>query len=529
MKRLFTARKVNLATLLSLLVSTSVIFTLMILTISTYHSNKESLITTYLTQNFSKAEKMSHSVESLFVAMRTNLESTVDFLEAHEEMSDQEIQEQLELLRISSGYFSSFSWVDETGLVRVISPISIGLKGERITSGITKEVLDAEEPALTPPYIGPSNRLLILMTQPIYSEDGTYRGMVGGTIYLQEPNVLNDLLGNDEIEQNGSHYFVVGPQGTMLYHPENRLIGEDASENVLVRKLTQGKSGMELVPSNIGIPMLAAYSYVPEADWGIVQQTPYSFVEGLLADQIQDLLINILVPFLLLLLLSIFIARKLAEPFIRLGNLVNRLAEGKTVAEPLKEALMEPHWNREAHLLTKSVSIAFETLERNNQQLSQSASTDSLTGLQNRRKMDEVLNAWSREHRLFSLLVLDIDHFKSINDTYGHQTGDETLKKLAETIQKVARNNDHCFRYGGEEFVLLLADTDMPGAYNLAEKIRGKVEQTNLIPGRTITVSIGLSEFPKHTKSADELFKLADKALYESKFEGRNRTTVYSN
>lgn len=528
MKRLFTSQRVNLATLLSFLVSTSVIFTLLILTISTYHSNKESLVTTYLSLNSSKADKMSHSVESLFISMRTNLETTASFLEEHEEMSDREIHEQLELLRTSSGYFNSLSWVDETGLIRVISPISIGLKGMKITTGVTKEVLDSRKPMLTTPYIGPSNQLLILMSQPIYSKDGAYRGMIGGTIYLQEPNVLNHILGNDEIDTSGSHYYVVGPKGTILFHPEKRLIGENALENPLVRKLTQGNSGTALAENSIGIPMLAAYSYVPEAEWGIVQQTPYSYVQDLLIDQLLQLLKHVLLPFLLLLLLSVLIARKLAAPFIRLGNLVDRIASGKPVPQPLKKELVKPHWNREADLLTKSVAIAIEVIEKNNQQLSHSALTDSLTGLPNRRKLDEILSLWSSENRLFSLLILDIDHFKSINDKYGHQQGDETLRKLAETIQMSVRNNDHCYRYGGEEFVLLLPNTDTLGAYNVAEKIREKIEKTDLVPESTVTVSIGLSEFPMHTNSLPELFRLADKALYESKFEGRNRITIAS-
>ncbi|WKA54737.1 sensor domain-containing diguanylate cyclase [Planococcus shixiaomingii] len=525
MKRLFNTRKVNLATLLTFLVSASVILTLLILTISTYHSNKESLMTTYLSLNYSKAEKMSNSVESLFGSMRTNLESTVDFLEEHEEMSDQEIHEQLELLRKSSSYFNSLSWVDETGLVRTISPVSIGLKGTKITSGVTKDVLDAKKPMLTTPYIGPSNRLLVLMSQPIFSKDGTYRGIISGSIYLQEQNALNHILGNDAAEKNGSYYFVVGPEGTLLFHPERKLIGENVYKNPVVQKLTHGKSGMELVTNTKGIPMLAAYSYVPEAGWGVVQQIPYSYVHSLLVDQLQNLLVNVLLPFLILLLLSIFIARKLAKPFIYLADLANRLAEGKDVSQSLKNTLRQSHWNREADLLTKSFAHALELLEKNTEKLTQSALTDSLTGLPNRRKLEEILNTWSSDGRHFSLLVLDIDHFKSINDTYGHQMGDETLKTLAETIQAITRNNDYCFRYGGEEFVLLL-DTNAAGAYKVAEKIRQKIEKTMVIPGRTITVSLGISEFPKHTNSVQELFELADKALYESKLGGRNRITI---
>ena len=528
MKRLINIRKVNLATLLTVLVAASVILTLLILTVSFHQSNKESLMTTYLSLNYSKADKMSHSVESLFGSMRTNLESTVDFLESHEDMTDQEIRTQLELLRTSSGYFNSLAWVDETGLVRTISPVSIGLEGTTITSGVTKDVLDAKMPGLTTPYIGPTNRLLILMSQPLYSKDGTYRGMIGGTIYLQEANVLNNVLGNDAVEKNGSYYYVVGPKGSLLFHPERKLIGVNVSQNPIVKKLTQGKSGMELVTNTKGIPMLAAYGHVPGADWGIVQQTPYSFVHGLLMDQLQQLLKNGLLPFLLLLLLSIFIARKLAAPFIRLADLVNRLGEGKEISQPLQDALIKPHWNREADLLTKSVVVAFDLLDKNNQQLTLSALTDSLTGLPNRRKMDEVLNGWASENRLFSLLVLDIDHFKSINDTYGHQMGDETLKTIAATIQTVIRKRDYCFRYGGEEFVLLLLETDALGAYHLAEKIRERIEGIQIIPGKTITVSLGLSEFPTHTNSVDELFRLADQALYQSKAEGRNRITISS-
>lgn len=528
MKHLFKTQKVNLATLLTFLVSASVILTLLFLTVSSHNSNKESLVTTYLSLNYSKSEKMSHSVESLFGSMRTNLETTANFLEKHEGMTDQEIHENLELLRISSGYFNSLSWIDETGKIRAISPVSIGIKGKTITTGVSKDALDAKKPALTTPYMGLSDRLIVLMSHPVYSEDGTYRGMIGGSIFLQERNVLNQLLGNDAVEDNGSYYFVVGPEGTLLFHPERKLIGESVYENPIVRKLTQGKSGMEQVTNTQGVPMLSAYSHIPEAGWGIVQQTPYSFVQDSLTDQLLQMLLNVLLPFLLLLLLSIFIARKLAAPFIHLGNLVNQLAEGKIVSEPLKETLMKPHWNREADLLTKSVAIAFEILESEKRRLAQSAFTDSLTGLPNRRKLEEVLNALASEGRLFSLLVLDIDHFKSINDTYGHQIGDETLKRLAETVQTITGKKDYCFRYGGEEFVLLLPDTDNLTAYDIAETMRKRVEQSLVIADRTITVSIGISEFPSHTNSLDELFRLADQALYKSKSDGRNRTTISS-
>lgn len=528
MKRLFKIRKVNLATLLTFLVSASVILTLLILTYSSHHSNKEVLTDTYLALNSSKAEKMSDTVDSLFNSMRTNLESTTSFLEEHEEMTDEEIGEQLDLLRTSGGYFNSLIWVDETALVRTVSPASVGLAGKKLTSEITRDVLDQKEPGLTTPYMSSTGRLLILMSQPIYYEDGRYRGIIGGTIYLQEQNVLNQILGNDAVERNGSYYFVVGPKGTLLFHPDRQQIGENVSANSIVQKVMQGKSGKELVTNTKDIPMLAAYSHVAGPGWGIVQQTPYAHIQDSLMTQLRQLLLDMALPFLLLLLLSIFIARKLAAPFIRLGNLVDLTAEGKDVSESLKENLMKPHWNREADLLNRSVGQAIGVLEKNNQQLTANAFTDALTGLPNRRKMDEVLAVWSSEGKLFSMLVLDIDHFKSVNDTYGHQRGDEVLKKLADTLLTVIRDNDYCFRYGGEEFVLLLDETNASKAYTIAEKIRRKIEKTALIPEKTITVSLGVSEFPAHSNSMQALFDLADKALYQSKSGGRNRVTVSS-
>src|SRR5690606_6927588 len=233
--------------------------------------------------------------------------------------------------------------------------------------GLSKDALDAREPSLTSPYTGLSNRLIMLMSQPIYSKDGTYRRMIGGSIFLQEEDELNQLIGNDAEEQNGSYYFAVGPKGIDLFHPERNLIGESVYEKPVVRKLTQGKSGMEHVTNTKGVPMLAAYSHVSEPGWGIVQQTPYSFLQDSLIEQLLRLLTSILLPSLFLPLLSVFIARRLAAPVTHLGNLVDQLAEGQTVSQPLREALIQPPWTREADLLTKSVAVAFEALERNSQ------------------------------------------------------------------------------------------------------------------------------------------------------------------
>jgi diguanylate cyclase (GGDEF)-like protein len=524
MKKLISNRKLKLTTLLTSLVSASVIFTTLILLFASYQSEKEALTDTYLSLNYSKSDKLSSSVDSVFRSMRTSLEETTAFLTEKEELTDEEIQEQLELLRNTSSYFNSIAWVDETGLIRNIAPLSIGLKGEIIKSGVSKEVLDSKRAALTEPYIATSGRLIILMSEPLYDNLGNYKGIIGGTVYLQEQNILNQILGNDIVDNSGSYYYVVGPGGKLLFHPDSNRIGEAPTENPVIRKLIDGESGMKRVTNTKGIPMLAAYSIVPETGWGVVQQTPVLYINEVLFDRIQKLILYMLPPFFLLLVLSIYLARKLAEPFITLAEHVNQLASGQVVSVPV----IQSHWNREADILAKSTTIAIEAVQKNNYKLIHAATTDPLTELPNRRKLNETMESWRSEGLVFSLIAIDIDRFKLINDTYGHQDGDKVLKFLADTIQTIVRKTDICFRYGGEEFVLLLPHTTSLEAYNIAEKIRLILENTNSSVGKPITISLGISEYPLHSSSLDELFSLADKALYQSKLEGRNRTTIGS-
>lgn len=515
-------RKFKLTTLLITLITASVLLTTVILLFASYYSEKKSLTDTYLSLNYSKSEKIGSSVNSLIKSMRMSLQEITDFLSENPEMTDEEIQRHLELLRNNSRYFNSLSWVDETGVVRNIAPLSVGLKGKSLT-GVTIDAVNSKRPMLTPPYTGATGRMIVLMSEPLFDSKGKYRGIIAGSIYLQEPNVLNEILGNDIMDKNGAYYYVVGPKGELLFHPDTDRIGEVVKENPVVSKLLRGQSGKQRVTNTKGIRMYAAYNFIPEIGWGVVQQTPVSYVNELLKNHIRNLVLTMLLPFLLLLLVSLSFARKLAKPFIDLADVVNQFGNEEQIQPPV----FQSHWNREADLLTKSLIIAIGAVEKNKNKLVEEAMTDSLTGLPNRRKLDEVMLGFADDGQLFSLVALDIDRFKSINDTYGHQEGDEVLKYLAKTVQSVIRKNDAFFRYGGEEFVLLLPDTKSREAFNVAEKIRTTIANTISPVGKPITISLGISEFPAHTNSLDDLFFFADKALYQSKSKGRNLTTIW--
>lgn len=175
-------------------------------------------------------------------------------------------------------------------------------------------------------------------------------------------------------------------------------------------------------------------------------------------------------------------------------------------------------------------------LEESNRKLAALNITDALTGIANRRHLDDMMQLeWSRalrNQRPLALLMLDVDHFKSYNDFYGHQAGDTCLQKVAQILSgTVHRAGDTVARYGGEEFVILLPECGSEEAFAVAEKVRQKIERTSLPHEKSgtgiVSVSIGVhSMIPTETISSSDLIKTADEALYKAKSQGRNRVVL---
>jgi diguanylate cyclase (GGDEF)-like protein len=176
-----------------------------------------------------------------------------------------------------------------------------------------------------------------------------------------------------------------------------------------------------------------------------------------------------------------------------------------------------------------------DELEKTQKKLKQMAVTDGLTGLHNYRAFRNQLHMeCSRSDRFglpFSLLMLDIDHFKKYNDSFGHPNGDKVLRRFARLLYDNIREVDFLARYGGEEFVLILPGTDKNSAVTVSEKLRNLVEhcpfphEKKSYAGR-ITMSAGIASYPLDTKDEDELIQLSDQALYKAKKNGRNCTAT---
>jgi len=169
------------------------------------------------------------------------------------------------------------------------------------------------------------------------------------------------------------------------------------------------------------------------------------------------------------------------------------------------------------------------TLRRREKELERLATTDLLTKAYNRVKFDEIFGRETERVRRYnqslSMIMLDIDHFKEVNDTYGHITGDHVLKSVADIARENMRKIDYLIRWGGEEFMIITPETDFSRAVALAERIRKVIESFSFKNAKSITVSFGVTQFKKDD-TVDSLIKRADSALYKAKMNGKNRVEV---
>ncbi len=182
---------------------------------------------------------------------------------------------------------------------------------------------------------------------------------------------------------------------------------------------------------------------------------------------------------------------------------------------------------------SKTANTSAQKLRKTNSALSKLASTDPLTGLPNRRAMAQLLNTeisrFNRSNNTFVLILCDIDNFKIINDTYGHDCGDAILTQLSHLMLEHLRRQDIVSRWGGEEFLILLPESDLDAGKHVAEKLRNEIsikvftyEHTSI----QITMTFGISLYD-HTEETKEVIKRADRALYEGKLRGKNRIAFF--
>jgi diguanylate cyclase (GGDEF)-like protein len=222
---------------------------------------------------------------------------------------------------------------------------------------------------------------------------------------------------------------------------------------------------------------------------------------------------------------SFVLKRSIIRPVSSLEKATKQFGEGDLSAR------VEDTYDDEIGHLASTFNDMADKLQKNQETLKEMASRDSLTELYNHgefyRRVREEVSRSLRYGHVFSIMILDIDYFKDINDEHGHQTGDNILQIIAYLLVKAVRPVDHVARYGGDEFAIIMPETPYANAINLAERIRSTIASHTfpLSPPETtnLTVSVGIADYPNNGKNESELIGVADQAMYTAKRTGRNR------
>ena len=362
-----------------------------------------------------------------------------------------------------------------------------------------------------------------------------------------------------KVGQNGILIACNG-QGEILYHPDMRTwldgvhkiselglgdmnIKQDSDNSIRFVKLDNGKS------------YLINRTFNPTYDLGLIALQPKREIDAMVSSVQHVSQIILFSSIIAILLVSLWQILIVCKPLNNLIDHISQITEGNLNIEEFKAKSSQDEIGRlakvfnqmhatikrqiqelNAHrdMLEKEVKERTYELEQANKKLDLISRTDELTQLPNRRDMhrtiEKEVDRANRFRKAFSIIFIDIDHFKDVNDTYGHAAGDAVLRSVASTIRSLLRKYDVLARYGGEEFLTLLPETELKDAAHVAERFRKQIENQTIFFGSQeikVTITLGVAQFDS-SQGAEKCIQLADKALYEGKEHGRNRVILWT-
>ncbi|KJH81641.1 MULTISPECIES: sensor domain-containing diguanylate cyclase [Pseudomonadaceae] len=512
--------RVDLRRLIVMLAILSGLITLSISFYASYQVQRDSLIDSTLEANRVYALKLAIGTETFFDSVQQQLAYSAGILGGQFNDNGKLLSE-AERLRLQTNSFNTVVVTDAWSVIRATSRNAERLIGQRLDSPGAREALRERRALISSPYISAIGTLVVLISHPIVDKEGTYLGYIGGVISLKEPNILNSMLG-EHYYQDGSYLYAVDQNRRLLYHPDPKRLGTVVKGNPVIDRVIHGESGSQRVINSQGQDMLAGFAAVPTARWGIVAQRPTAVT----LHPLDNLMLEILrqtAPLALLTFIGVWwLSALISRPLWQLARSAGEM-DAPTSAERIQRIRS---WYFEAAQLKRALKLGISLLHQRIGKLNLDAQTDPLTGLHNRRGLTLALDALSAEGHSFAVIALDIDHFKRINDNYGHDVGDQVILHLAQLMTACSRGADTLCRSGGEEFLMLLPNTSIESALRVAERLRQCVEQEQIAPVGHITISLGIAVWPVHADGIDRVLKLADGALYRAKQQGRNRSEV---
>jgi len=400
--------------------------------------------------------------------------------------------------------------------------------GSQVLPALWQSRLHAGQLAVGDPHRDSLTRRAVLcIVVPVRTGQPQER-LVGGLVATTDLTGILGVLGDSDTS-DGANLSLIARDGRALIDPQGDLSAVSAApvSDTVFAALAAGTSpAVYRTPD--GIEVIGAVSELHEQPWAVLAEIP---VREAYAEVIRVRNITVLLGALLAVgFIAYQLAQLLVRPLDRLTRGAGEVASGDFAVELPKTFGGEVGYLTDVfNFMVARLREGREELEAANRELERLSVTDALTGLYNRRLlMENMVHEVQRSRRTeqpFSVLMMDLDEFKTFNDTHGHQAGDHALVMVAQVIRESVRVMDFVARYGGEEFVVVLPETDLVGAADTAERIRSAIESRTLSLGDVdvgVTMSIGVAEFPADGETIDAVIASADRVLYRAKAGGRN-------
>lgn len=501
----------NLRTLLLLFTLLASLATLLNDLYVTYRVQREILVHNVLEANRAYAAKVALSIGQSLGADLDRLNYSAKVL-GQDFPSQQRRNDEVRRLVEQDQSFNTVVIADAQGEVLASYPPVLGLKGQTLRS---KEPLKRRQGMISPAFSSLAGNLIVFVSQPIWNSQGEYLGLVGGTIYLRDANALNEVVSKHF--QKDSDVYLVDGQRHLLFHPDPDRVGQVVGANAAVDAVLGAESGALQVVDE-GTQMLAGFAAVAHSGWGVISQQPMSIPASALRELMTRVVLGIIPMSLLGIVLIWWAASRISRPLSRLADLAERM-------ENIQGIRAVHAWYFEAWRIRRAMLMGALLTQERIGTLNHQALSDPLTGLANRRALDDCLRDWQLLGKPFAVISMDLDHFKQVSDNFGHDAGDKVLTAFARLLRQNCRDRDIACRVGGEEFILLLPLTSLADATDVAQRIRRSMAALDVPPVGCTTLSLGVVCWSPED-DIEATFKEADACLYRAKQAGRNKVVA---
>jgi diguanylate cyclase (GGDEF)-like protein len=381
------------------------------------------------------------------------------------------------------------------------------------------------EAVMSEPYLDAGlGRIVATLAVPIEEGPLSFVGSLAATLRF---DAVDGILASFAPEGAGRVALITSDGRVIASSGGSGAAGVESVDASVLDALTETQGSAAEYSDPSGTDMVGALTKIPGLDWSIValRPTEEAYAQVVQLRNSAFLLVSVILIVVggIAYMLGVVIVRPLA-----------RLTDGAGAVAAGDLSVVLPTAGRgEVGYLTAVFNDMVERLRQSrselddrNRELERLSVTDLLTGLHNRRYLldafDKEVRRADRHERSFCVLMIDVDRFKQYNDTYGHLAGDEVLRKMGVVLKEATRDLDVTARYGGEEFICLLPECDLANAVIAGERIRNRLAKETF-EGGTVTISVGVAEFPTHGENPAAVIAEADAALYEAKAAGRDQ------